>query len=512
MRFDSFHQDRIFPSIHSFIAVFVLLTTVLFPVSILSPSNVEAKGDPPVIHSILVNGKDEGTERVFPYQSVNISALISDSQEANVTLMLGGEAIIGPIELNEGEGQGVYWADLLIPAHLEDINDYSVVVRASNYKGPDSLTAGRTIRTTHLRVDASLDRSQITGEFSLTVTTRTWDDQPVTNGNVAISRTEYLSAENFSTVEMGEEEAGTGGRSVFSDNLSATNITGVRFDVHAVDHERSYLGRTSIYALAVPFPLTLTCDREIETIQGTTVFGSYLPGEAMNVRLGTDGEVENVTLGIYPAQEVQDLLLGDGEPLWTRDIGNVNGSWADEVTTPGDNGSYILVAGGEREGLESMAFVTIVIQEITFDIRMNESVERNGVLTVTIVPDVIFPDAGMLISIGNAEGTVLLSDEPAFFENESYRYEHTIPLYALNGSYYLMASYQQGDHFHQIGVAYSEFEVTGGPTSPPPMVPEPIPSPDDDDPFPVTLAAIALFIFVILLVLFLRGVKKGLAT
>jgi len=511
MRTDEHTFIRRSPTFTAVVTILILFISILFPLTFHSDSDVTGETDPPIIHAILVNGKDEGTERVFPYQSVNVSALINNSQEANVTLMLGDETIVGPLEMEEGGSHGVYWKLLLIPDHLEDIKDYSVVVRASNYKGSDTLTAGRTIRTTHLRVDAALDRSQIHGEFSLVVTTRTWDDRPVTSGNVAVSRIEYLSADDFSTVEMGEKEVGTGGTSVFHGNLSVSNITGVRFDIDAVDNERSHLGRTSIYALAVPFFLEIACDREIETIQGTTICGPYLPGETMNVGLGTEEEVENVTLEIYPAGEVQDLVLGDGEPLSRMDIGVVNGSWNDGVPAPDGNGSYILVASGEREDVESISFLSIVVQEMIFDFQINGSVERNAVLSVTIEPDVVYPDAEMLISIGNAEGAVLLSDESAVLVNEStYRYDHIIPLYALNGSYYLMASYQRGDHNHQIGVAYSEFNVTGGPTSPPPLDTDPVPSPDDDERFPVSIAAITLVIFVLLFVLMLRGVKQGL--
>ena len=101
---------------------------------------------PPIIHSVLVDGKDSGNLHPLPYQTVNVSALVTGGEEANVTLMRGlpGSGEVLPPWAMHRDGDR-FWYEVMIPGDLSDLETYEFLVRCSNPNGSDSLRGGRVI-------------------------------------------------------------------------------------------------------------------------------------------------------------------------------------------------------------------------------------------------------------------------------------------------------------------------------------------------------------------------------
>jgi len=451
----------------------------------------------PIIHSILLNGKDSGVLRALPYEIINVSAVISYGDRANATLLQEGTIVIEPIDMEVHET--LFWTEIQIPEHLDDVKEYSVVVRVENANGTDSLQAGRVVRTNHLLVDSVVSPGIISGPYDLTMTIRSWDDLPVTSGRASVTMVEYVSADNFTTRDLGEREIGNFSTVRFRGNLTVGNISAVKFDIDAVDHDRNFLGRSSTYALAVPFPVNITTEPAMETIRGHEIFGPFPPNEHMNINLTVPGELHNVTAEIYEAEQVEELIFGRADPIIRESLGSVNGSWEGTLGVPGANGSYILLARGERDGQESLGFLTFIVQEIRITIDVPRTLNRSETMLISIRTDALVPEGRMMISMGSPEGVSLLLEEPTRWNGEAFVKDYKIPLYAVNGSYYIMVSYQLGDQYHLVGVGYTLFEVIGGPTTPAPLAPPPPPPHDGDDGIPAFIYLLFFIIFIILI-------------
>jgi len=502
-------------TIRSFVSILLigLLFISLFTTTPLPPASdfnstefnasvsAESSGQEPLIHSILVNGKDSGNLHLLPFQVANISALISHAEEANISLMLGTTEILSPSLMNRSGNQ--FHSSIMIPGSLSDLEVYEVLIRCGNANGTDSLRAGRVIRTNHLRVDTIIDPGTIHSEANTSVTIRTWKDEPVISGRFSVSMVSYQDAETFTTVDLGQHDisgSGSGsGSTTISHTLSFENLTLLKFDVDTVDDQRNYLGRSSSYALGVPFPVELSTDRSLIDLQGFSLNGPYAPASNIDVRVGTGDDIDSATLLIYRIDQLQDLIIEGDEPISKMDVELTNGSAEAEIQAPDTPGSYLMAARAERNGTTSIGMFSFVVQNISLTMTHGPALNRTDLLEVSVIPDEIQEGSQVSISIIGPSDLLLLSDVRADRKGDSYDLDYRIPVYAPNGTYHVVASYGEVGTFNTVSIAISNFTIIGGPVSPPPPIIEPPTIRDTDDPFPYHLVGLLFLVVVVII-------------
>lgn len=472
-----------------FLALF--LSSIMFPSNpafpqiepFLTASAESESSDPPIIHSVLVDGKDSGNLHPLPYQTVNVSALVTRGENANVTLMRDSHEVIAPIAMHRNGN--TYWYEVVIPANLSDLETYEFLVRCSNPNGSDSLRCGRAIRTNHLRVDAVLDPGTISRKFNITVTVRTWLDEPVTSGRVSVSMTGYRDEDSFTTEDLGHHQILNTGPTKINVERTFGNLTLLKFDIDTVDDDRNFLGRSSAYALGVPFPVNLSCSRELLDIRGFAMCGPFSPVETVQLSLDTLSNIPNATLLIYRLDQLQDLVLDGDEPISSQLVELVNGSSQVNVSAPEKAGSYLMAARSEWNGTVSVGLFSFVVQEFTMSVGHQAEVNRTEVLSMTIIPDSIVPHGIMSITILGPSALVLVSDATAIPADDSFLYDVEVPVFASNGTYHVLASYHGNGVFETYSVAVTNVTILGGPVVPPQIQPDPFVNPDPDDDVPI---------------------------
>ena len=423
----------------------------------------------PIIHSLLLNGKDSGQLHAHPFEKVNISAVISNADSASVKVMFNDELVMAPSGMRSKET--IFWSELEIPVDFNDYYEYQLVVKAENSNGSEELACGRSLRVDHLFVESVVFPGIVVDPYNLTLTARTWDNRSVGTGRSSVTMVRYYSADNFSSSYLGEREIGEFSSVRYSGNSSFENISILKFDVDVVDEERGYLGRTTNYALGVPFPINVSCDKTIESVRGHLLCGPFAPGEGIAVEIATAETVENVTLEIYESLQFQELLLGSEEPLYAQNIMLTGGHGEDVIPAPDVNGSYLMLARGREkgdEGNESLGFFMFQVQEFATEVQTPQASKRSEDVVIELRPEMYINDAEMMVTIANDEGVILARDSQAVREGDSYLLRFTVPLYAANGSYYVVAYYRGEDAFGAYSVGVGSFNVTGGPTTPAP--------------------------------------------
>jgi len=428
-----------------------------------------SSSEPPIIHSLLLNGKDTGQLHVHPFETVNVSAIISNADSASVRIVFDDELVMAPSLMTSRDT--IFWSDIEIPVDFDDYHEYQLVVKAENTNGSGELACGRILRVNHLVVVSVVSPGIVVDLYDLTLTARTWDNRSVGKGKASVTMVRYYSADNFSSSYLGEREIGEFSSVRYPGNTSFTNISMLKFDVDVVDEERGYLGRTTNYALGVPFAINVSCDRIIETVHGHLLCGPFSPGEDVNVSISTSETVESVTLEIYESGQFQELLFGSEEPLYTRNVMLTGGHGEDVIPAPDANGSYLVLVRGARkgdEGNESLGVFMLQVQEFASLVSIPKESLRNETMVIELTPESFINDAGMMVTIANDEGVVLLLDSRAAREGDVYRLPFTVPLYAANGTYYVVAYYKGVDVFETYSVGVGSFNVTGGPTTPTP--------------------------------------------
>jgi len=344
----------------------------------------------------------------------------------------------------------------------------------------------------------------VVDSFNLTLTTHTLDRLPVRAGKASVTMVSYESPENFSSSYLGERDLDEFSSVRYQENTSQANISMLKFDIDVVDEERGHLGRATNYALGVPFLVNVSCERIMKRLHGHLLCGPFLPGEEMNVTVSTLPEIGNVTLELYESSQFQGLVFGNEEPLHTHELALTAGTGAGEVPAPGANGSYLLLARGTRAGTtgnESLGFVTLQVQEFETRVTLPADIQRNQEMTILILPDTNIDDAAMMVSIASADGVILLPDSQASLGEEGYELRFTVPLYAANGSYHVVAYYTGEDVFDVYSVGIAIFNVTGGPTTPPFPDQPPNDPPDGDGFRMLCLFSIILLAFGFLLLM-----------
>jgi hypothetical protein len=492
---------------HSDLMVFLIIlliliqTPIIISLECIPPASAEESGQQPIIHTILVDGKDSGNIHVLPYQAVNISALISHAEKTNVSLMRGSSEILAPEPMHRSGNQ--FWLSIIIPESLSDLETYEVRVRCENRNGTDSLRAGRIIRPNHLRVDTVISPGAIHTSANISMTVRTWKDEPVASGRFSVSLVSYRDAETFTTLELGQYElsgsgpdAGSGSTTV-SKELSFEDLTLLKFDVDAVDDQRNHLGRASSYALGVPFPVNISCDKPLLELQGFTLCGPYSPGSEIPVEVETQIDVSNATFLVYRIDQLQDLVLEGDEPLSEIVVELVNGSAKEEIPAPGSPGSYLLAVRVEKNGTTSIGMFSFVVQNMTMTVDHDPSLNRTDVLGITVKPELIPEDGdnGVSVTIIGPSDLLLLSDENSDLIGDSYHLEYRLPVYAPNGTYNVIVTYGESGTFNSISVAISNFTIAGGPTAPQAAITDPPAPRDSDEQFPFFLVGLIALLF-----------------
>ena len=423
----------------------------------------------PIIHTLLLNGKDSGQLHIHPFEKVNVSAVISNADSASVEIVLNDEVVMAPSGMSSKDT--IFWSDIEIPVEFDDYHVYQLVVKAENTNGSEELACGRILRVDHLFVVSVVSPGVVVDSYNLTLTARTWDNRSVSKGKASVTMVRYYSADNFSSSYLGEREIGEFSSVRYSGNTSFTNISMLKFDVDVVDEERGYLGRTTNYALGVPFSINVSCDKIIETVHSHLLCGPFAPGEDVNVSISTVETVENVILEVYESGQFQELLFGSEEPLYTRNIMLTGGHGEAPVPAPDANGSYLMLVRGARkgdEGNESLGVFMLQVQEFATELLTPQVSLRSETMVIEIKPRSYINDAEMMVTIANDEGVVLLLDSRAARGGDVYRLRFTVPLYAANGTYYVVAYYKGEDVFETYSVGVGSFNVTGGPTTPAP--------------------------------------------
>ncbi len=454
---------------------------------------------------MLLNGKDSGQLHVHPFEKVNVSAIISRADSGIAKVVLKDSEVISPIRMASKGNR--FWCEIEMTEELEDYQEYRVVVRAENPNGSEEEVCGRVLRINHLFVNSVVSPGVVVDSFNLTLTARTWDNLSVGRGKASVTMVRYHSAENFSSSYLGEKALNEFSSVRFTRNLSIENISILKFDADVLDEERGYLGRTTTYAIGVPFFIDVSCERIIETIQGHLVCGPFDPKEGMNIHVSTLPEVNNLSLEVYESSQFQELLFGSEEPLYTQDIVLTNGSGQETVAVPGTNGSFMLLARGMIDGNESMGFFMFQVQDFSIYAYCPLESNRSEEITIQIIPERGIKDAKMTVSIGTPDGIVLLLDSPALWGGDAYYLNFTVPLYAVNGTYYVVGYYRGGNLFEIYSIGFTRFNVTGGPTTPPPPE-QPPPPRSEGNAFFITRMIIFILIFVGILLFSVRWASK----
>ena len=88
-------------------------------------------------------------------------------------------------------------------------------------------------------------------------------------------------------------------------------------------------------------------------------------------------------------------------------------------------------------------------------------------MRIEVTPEVYHANNEMHLSIAGTNDLVVLDDAVAGWNGLSYILEFDIPLFAANGSYFLVVNYQGTDLFDTYSIRISNFSIIGGPVLPP---------------------------------------------
>jgi len=478
------------------------------PMTGLAVAEGEQTGQTPVIHSILLEGKDSGRFHAHPLDRVNISALVSHATWVKAGIWTNGQEVVAALEMT-GEDR-TYYLDLEVPGVLDDLTEYQVKVTATNDNGSKERHCGRILRVNHLYVEATLLPGVVVEGYELVITARTWQHAGVSSGESMVNLVSYSSPEEFTTSTLGKRYVD--GRSTFNYTVSATfdNLTFLKFDIDVIDTEREHLGRTSTYGFGVPFAIDIACRKELEVVRGNRVCGPIQPTGELNYTIEAPHDLPNATLEFYRIDQVQELAIDEAEPLTSKEVELEAGNTTGPIQVPNTAGSYILVVRGVLNGTASMGYCLVQVQSVNITITAPASAERGELITIEVEPEPSGTDLGVSITIGNDRGTLLVVDGPAIPEGDSFTISLEIPYFAVNDTYYV-AAYYHGGTYDVKAMAIAYLLVNGGPLMKPETEPPP-PSGEDDDDRPslmLPLGLLGLILSVGLLGLLRRRPKPG---